>query len=321
MMRRVFKILALLLLIGVLGGMLWLKLTEPSGDPAAARIITDDVSRFWAAYDRATPENLATVLQTDYLDPGTPGLEAFILYRIRSAEALARAIETHPQYYASARESTLRLAAFEPEIRVAFHRFKALYPEAVFPDVYFVIGRLTSGGTANRNALIVGAEMYGRTDDFPAEEFGNWHRAVLAPPERVPALVAHELVHYQQRFSLGRSSLLAASIREGTADFVAELIAGEHINPHVHAWANPREALLWEEFQTRMHKDDYDDWLFDPDTPDGRPADLGYWMGYRIVASFFAQTTDTTAALREILRIRDAEDFLTQSRYGPSITP
>ncbi len=318
MWRFVLRTALVLFLVGAAGIFVWFQRTGPSDDPDAARIVTDDVTRFWEAYDASTPETRVAALQMHYIDQGTPGLEGFLPQRIISAEALAQTIDQNALYYLSTRESTLQIAALEPAIRSAFHQLKARYPDAVFPDVYFVMGRMNSGGTTGRNALIIGAEMYGMTESFPKDSLSAWHRAVLAPPEHIPAIVAHELIHYQQPFTVGRSSLLEASIREGAADFVAELISGQHINEHVHAWADPREDTLWEAFRARMHEDDYTGWLYDGNAAEDRPADLGYWMGYKIVQAFYEQSADKTAALREILRHRDAKDFLRKSNYGGS---
>lgn len=318
MWRSVLRTVLVLAFVVALGTVVWFQTTGPSDDPDAAQIVTDDVKRFWAAYDASTPETRAVAFQTHYIDRGTVGLEGFLPQRIVSAEALAQTVEQNARYYLSARESTLRVDAFEPAVRAAFRRLDERYPEAVFPDVYFVIGRMNSGGTTARSALIIGAEMYGLTESFPKDALSAWHRDVLAPPERIPGIVAHELVHYQQPFSFGRPSLLAASIREGAADFVAELISGQHINEHVHAWANPREAALWNAFRDRMQEDDYAGWLYDGDSADGRPADLGYWMGYKIVEAFYDRSADKDAALREILRHRDADAFLERSGYGAS---
>src|SRR5262249_11107102 len=113
-----------------------------SGDPDAARLITTDIPNFWQAYDKATPQNLAEILERDYLQRGSPGLKDFQRLRIRDAETLAKAINAYPKYYASIRESTLRVASMEKRIRAPFYALKHLYPEAVFPDVYFLIGRL-----------------------------------------------------------------------------------------------------------------------------------------------------------------------------------
>jgi hypothetical protein len=39
------------------------------------------------------------------------------------------------------------MPSFVPEIRKGFERLKMIYPDAVFPPVYFVTGRRNSGGT------------------------------------------------------------------------------------------------------------------------------------------------------------------------------
>ena len=40
-------------------------------------------------------------------------------------------------------------------------------------------------------------------------------------------------------------------------------------------------------------------------------------LGYRIAEAYYAKQTDKAAALRDIIRITDAEDFLARSGYSP----
>lgn len=47
----------------------------------------------------------------------------------------------------------------------AAKRLLTMFKSAVFPDVYFVIRRLSSGGTVSDAGPLIGMEMYGRTDD------------------------------------------------------------------------------------------------------------------------------------------------------------
>jgi len=289
---------------------------ESPGGAAGARIVTEDIGRLWEAYDAAAEgANLEESLQELYLDRGSPGLQDFVELRIESAAQLAATIETMPGYYASIRSATLRVAEMEPEIRDALLALEKLYPEAAFPDVYFVIGRLTSGGTTSSRGLLIGTEMYGLTDDAPMEELDAWLRSVLEPIDRVPHIVAHELVHFQQP-PLGGETLLESCYREGSADFIAELISGDHINGHVHEWALPREAEVWVEFQERMHDEETDGWLYGGQ-PEGRPPDLGYFIGYRIAQAYYEKSPDKPAAVAEILRATDINAFLAASGYDP----
>jgi hypothetical protein len=285
-----------------------------ASSPDSTRIVTEDVARFWAAYDRAGPGVDSLVLDSLYLVPGTPGLRDFVAARIGSAAKLAGTIRRHPRWYASIRASTLRIAEMEPRIRESLRAFERIYPEAVFPDIYFVVGRMTSGGTVSDRGLLIGAEMHARTPDMPEEELSEWHRQVLKPVEDVPHIVAHELVHFQQSYGDTSRSLLALSLREGIADFLGEMASGRQINEHVHAWANPREAELWREFRERLHGSDLAGWF--TAGPDGRPKDLGYWIGYRIARAYYERAGDKRAAVRELLTARSFDALLAASGYG-----
>jgi uncharacterized protein YjaZ len=191
-------------------------------------------------------------------------------------------------------------------------KLKYLYPDAIFPPVYFVIGALSSGGTSSNDGLIIGAEMYGRTPDSPIDELNSWLLTVLKPVNEVPHIVAHELIHFQQNYD--GSTLLAGSIKEGSADFIAELISGKHINTHVHEFANPREKELWLEFKEKMHEKDFTGWMYS--SVKDRPNDLGYWMGYKITKSYYDNQKDKQAAIKEILNIKNFDRFLEKSGYA-----
>jgi len=83
--------------------------------------------------------------------------------------------------------------------------------------------------------LLIGAEMYAKTGTTPLSELSAWQSAVIRPVDDIPAIVAHELVHYQQKLGTG-GTVLAECLREGSADFVAELISGKNINEHLKAY-------------------------------------------------------------------------------------
>lgn len=283
--------------------------------PDSARIVADDVPRFWAAYDASTPETRAAALDSLYLAPGSAGLQDMLFRRIGSARSLAEVVNAHPRYFASARASTLRAAEFEPRIREAFRRLEEVYPDAVFPDVYFLIGRMNSGGTTSPRALLIGTELYGRTPEMPLDELGPWHRAVLQPIDLIPHIVAHELIHYQQDYAEGET-LLRQALVEGVADFIAELISGRHINAAAAEYGDAHEALLWCEFEDQMEGTDVSRWLYNGDQSVDRPADLGYYMGYRIARAYHAQAPDKRQAVHDMLRIQDFRAFLDASGYA-----
>jgi hypothetical protein len=50
-----------------------------------------------------------------------------------------------------------------------------------------------------------------------------------------------------------------------------------------------------------------------------KPGDLGYWVGYRIVKSYYQHAADERQALREILEMTDSKAFLAKSGWYPGI--
>ncbi len=287
-------------------------------DPDAARLVTEDIPRFWSALDGATLLDGADRFQHLYLEPGTPGLKAFLRGRIVNARALAGTVAARPRYYAAIRGTTLAVdtaGAVKARIRASFHRLADLYSEAVFPNVYFVIGRLNSGGTAGEVGLIIGAEMYARDLGTPTDELTPWEKAVVTSSDVLPSIVAHELIHFQQPEAKGSLTLLDQALREGSADFLGQLISGGIINRIQHLYGDAHEAALWDEFRKVMHGRDVSAWMYQGDQSVDRPPDLGYYIGYRITEAYYDRAEDKRAAIAEIITMRDADRFLAASGY------
>lgn len=284
-------------------GLLAAQIGQASPDPDGANFITSDIDRFWAVFDSATGTELTARLSREYLGEGTAGLRAFLEHSIGSVEELAETIADRRQRYEDIREMSMNVAAAARSIRAPFYALEYLYPDALFPDIYFVIGRLRSGGTAREGGIFIGTEMF-----HDADGLRN--------------IVAHELIHFQQlatgQYSAAADapSLLALAVLEGSADFLAELISGNRGNRRVHAYGRAHESTLWEEFQQEMLGTDNADKWFYSDPPGERPADLGYFVGYRIAEAYYGRATDKKEAIREILSATDFVALLERSGYG-----
>ncbi|SVD86691.1 uncharacterized protein METZ01_LOCUS439545, partial [marine metagenome] len=236
-------------------------------NPNEIQIITSDIDRFWSTVDNYEGD-LSNALDKEYIKQGTNGLKDFIPKRIISAEALAEHYLDNKEYYNSIRESTLQVEKAKDEIVNILYEFKEIYPKAKFPNIYYIIGRMNSGGTAKNSGLLIGAEM-----------FKNYEESIVT--------VIHELIHYQQPNILSfRVSLLTQSLREGCADFITSLLIDEEarMQPDTYKYGYIHEKKLWEEFYAVMNSKDSDEqyiWLYGGQAED-RPMMLGYFIGNQI---------------------------------------
>jgi hypothetical protein len=245
---------------------------------------------------------LAAILDRQYLKKGSQGVQDFMPDRIISAEALAKLILQGPEYYETVRANTGKMQSFVPEIRRGFQRFKQIYPDAIFPPVYFVIGRRNSGGTDTENGLIVGAEMFADTGS----------RIHLT---EIVCIVIHELIHYQQKAK--GEDLITGVMTEGGADFIAELINGNQSNENIKPYGDSHEQELWKKFQQDAAKNDFAPWLYNGDNQKHvGPPDLGYYIGYKICQSLYEIFPDKAEALKIIIAMKDPKAIIEQSGYS-----
>lgn len=189
---------------------------------------------------------------------------------------------------------------------------KDLYAPATFPDVYFVIGRMNSAGTTGPS-LLIGAEMFGKGPNAPVDELGQWRRDAIGSVTAIPCTVAHELIHYQQKTE--GKTLLAAALREGSADFLAELTCGQAVDEPRTKYGLEDEGELWRQFSQEMHGTDTSKWMYGSGV-NGRPADLAYFIGHQITAAYYEKASDKKKAIAEVLGFQDADHLLHASGYA-----
>lgn len=266
---------------------------------------TTDIHNFWKLYDQFHSKIPGDVLQTEYIDKGSPGVKGFVKNRIESGKNLSKVVKSEQDYYEYIRPFTISIDNKKDQFYQCFEKLKLLYPPAVFPDVYFVIGANNTGGTTFDKGLIIGAERFGKQNEVhkPPLDIENVHR-----------VITHESIHFQQKY-IKDNSLLAQAIREGAADFLCELVTGDHSsNKEMYAYGDSHVKELWEEFKSKMHQTDWTGWLyFQKDK--SRPKDLGYWMGYKICKAYYTNSTDKQQAVYEILNIQDFKSFIDKSKF------
>ena len=286
----------LLPIIGLLATSTGFAQTAFSVDPDSSVFLTKDIDNFWNAFDDFQKDSTVNTFGKKYMEVGSSGVKGFTLNRIESADHLFATVKQRRMDYAAVRQNTLRIREKEKQCRSTFYALKYWYPAAQFPPVYFVIGAYNSGGTFNEEGLFIGAEMQ--------KDINN-----------IPYIVAHELIHFQQKNWKENPTLLEQSIIEGSADFLGELISGVNTNKAANDYGNKYKDRLCNEFVARMDTADYKDWMYSVSGKDDRPNDLGYWIGYKITEQYFAKAADKKKAVAEILDIKNYKDFLNKSGY------
>ncbi len=298
-----------------------LRIATAQPDPRKAQLVTEDIPRFWRAYDLAARDtaHAVQIFQREYFDQASPGLRDYFDLKIKSVPKFVANQRRKARYYRSIRSLTLRVDSMKPQILAGFVKLKDLYPAARFPNVYFVIGRWTSGGTASRRGMLIGTDMECLAPGVDERELTLWERNNIGSFAGLPSLVAHEHIHFLQKDGLNRS-LLRGAINEGMADFLAELATGRNPNARLQAYGLVHEAQLWADFTKEMGSTNWSNWIANSnqETVD-KPADLGYFVGYRICQAYYERMADKKQAVYDILNISDYPAFLAKSGYAEKI--
>ena len=145
----------------------------------------------------------------------------------------------------------------------------------------------------------------------------GWLARVIGNTGDLVAMVAHETIHTQQH-SYRKTTLLTGSIKEGVADFLTDLTLELNINQSIHNYANTRECELWKEFEADMKakSTDLSRWLYGGSKETNRPADLGYYMGFKIAEAYYNKSTDKQQAIADLLNQKKYKQIFTRSDYA-----
>lgn len=282
-----------------------------SDSPEKSRLITSDIQNFYEAFDLAIKDtaNAKEIFNERYFSVGSNGLNDFYKSKIQSKEKFSNFVINFQDFYQSIRPNVSDITDLKKQIFINFNKFEALYPDAVFPDVYFLIGRFSSNGTISKRGLLIGTEILGRSENLNTE---NWNKDILRismERNHIPVTVSHELVHFNQNKMKNGNTLLWKSIREGSAEFIGELISGE-TDADYKAF-DGKEIQVWNDFESDMHKSIWRSWQ---QSSEKRPKNAGYWIGYIICKAYYEQVGNKDKAVYDILHIKDYNEFYKKSK-------
>jgi hypothetical protein len=283
----------------------------PAGNAVDPIIETADVDRFYEIYDEAGGRPSAEALQRDYIDPGSDGLHELARLRNVTGRAIAEAIARNPEMYAETRDCIEILPRVRDRLVVALGKLRDAYPEARFPPITIAVGRGKPVGVGGRDTGVqIGAEALCANDWINPDA-----------EDRFVRVIVHEFAHVQQAVDFSErenATVLSVSLVEGAAEFITELTTGSIAYAYMSELIAGREREIEAAFASDADKTDLSDWLYNS-TPED-PADLGYWVGYRIVKSYYEHADDKQQAIRDIFEMSKPEEFLARSGWRPGVT-
>jgi uncharacterized protein YjaZ len=285
---------------------------------AQNKVVTTDITNFWIVFDSIKkvthPKDKIKLVQKMYIDNGTIGLQTVMKHFKYTSKSWVEYIDKNGEALERIRPYTLTAFSQQEILNKKLTSFKNAYPNLSNSSIYFVIGVGEFGGNAINGNCMIGAEVM-------ASDQPDW--AIY--------MALHEYVHTQQTSKV--YDLLAHSIDEGMADFVAELFLDKKLaafNPSGYiAFGLQNEKEIWEKFKFYLGSDNdngyFHNWLYGNKgitINESTMNDLGYFMGYQICKSYYNNATDKTQALAEMLgngfnTNEEARQFLLHSGYVP----
>ena len=279
----------------------------------AKNVTTIDIDHFWNAFDNLkncrTFSDSVHSFQELYLDKATNGLLDFIQVRDFTAEKFVAAVSKNSAFYKSVRKNTYEAKKAGPVIEEVFTRFKELYADFKPFKVCFAIGIKNTGGTVSNQFVLIGTEI---TTSTRSMDSVNSNEII----EKLKGIVAHECVHTQQKpyadSNALKCPLLYHSIKEGSCDFIAELITGRSRSSE---FGEQNENKLWTQFKNELCNQNIGNWLYNGSSVKDKPADLGYFVGYSIVKEYYRNASNKQQAIIDIIGMADPIQLLLASRY------
>jgi len=284
--------------------------TNRKTNPGEANFIYQDIQNFIFAHKMLNNDSdTLTILQTEYLDKGTPGLKMFIGKYDLTCERLVKALRKYPEAYNSLSESLSLLRGQKRAFQGAYAELQRFIPGAEFPPTYFLVGGHRGIGSGSYEGPLITIEK-----ESPGSIEGD-----------LKGTLVHEMVHMQQLRVLGEKyftifneekTLLALSIREGVAQFFAYLVTeGKTFKAPVRDYVIAHESELWVRFREEMLGRETGEWLWSQPANGEQPRDTGYLIGARIAEAYYENSNDKEKTVHEMLVVTDYPAFLERSGY------
>lgn len=288
---------------------------------------TSDIDLFWNVYDQVIQEKdslqQVELIQTEYIDKGSIGLEKIIQVRNYSAEQYVELINKYPRYWNSIRSNTLKVDSLTNELNQGIAKLKNIYPKMKPAKIYFTIGAMRTNGTTMDSLVLIGSELAMADTGTDISEFEGRTKEWLEtyfetnPIDGLVLLNVHEYVHTQQ--NQVPNNLLYQVLYEGVAEFVSVKAMKKPSDVPAIAFGknNPK---VKETFEKEMFFERTSDWMWSNSTNKFNVRDLGYYIGYAIAEKHYNKAEDKQKAIATLIELdyskaKEIDKFINQTSF------
>ena len=279
--------------------------------------------------DANTKQDSINVINQYYINGSNKYIRRFLESKKITAITIYDNLKAFPKFYESLRNTSINIKYLTDTLNKINSIFQDYFENFKKPNIYIVVGNLSVGGTIKGNDVFICIEMVSDNGINDRSELPPYLQKITNKANLI-TYICHETVHtLQTGFPLSdvwgmirhkKNSLVSACIVEGSADYVIYHLFGMNLNENLRQYVNDNKTELWKKFRNDIEKSpfQYNDWIYKYVPRDGRPADIGYFLGFQICESYASKSLDKRKALNEMIRKGNYKKIYSKSEYSIS---
>ncbi len=305
-----------------------LSLFACSNNQQEEMLVSSDIDNFWNAYEQIqAASDSATqmqILSEEFISKASTGQQRLFELRNYQPEEYLQNINSYPQFYADLRQNLESRETITAQIKKSLNNFRKLYPKMTNAKIYLGMGNFRTNATTLDSMVLFGSEMAFtdvdiNTSEFPErlQYFKNYIQE--NPIENVSFLSTHEFVHTQQKEAIG-TNLLCVALREGSAEFIAEIASGMSSTTPAVAYGKKNRDQVFEQFKKEMFNRGTSYWVWSNMENQFGHRDLGYYIGYEMSKFYYDGSDNKDQALADLIEldysdIKAVQEFVNQLSF------
>ncbi|WP_165764568.1 DUF2268 domain-containing putative Zn-dependent protease [Flavobacterium cyanobacteriorum] len=267
------------------------------------------------------------IIQVQYLDKIKNNCQPFIKEKGLTARKIYESMSLFPKFYNQLANYKTDFKSINDTINYIDKKIGHFFDGYKEIKVVLLVGDLSVGGTVDENIIYICLEMIADNGITDKSELPPYLKS-LSEKGTLFAYLAHESVHTIQagfplneltgRIIHGKNSLLYTCLLEGSAEYISYYLFGTYLNKSSEAYFMSNRKRIWTKFTENVEKTpyEYNQWIYSFRPNDGRPADLGYYLGFKICEAFMNLQSDKKKGLNCLINRNKFKYVYKKSLYN-----